>query len=151
MIAGRDWAQGPARFAAAAVLGAAGLTGIGYGMFADRPAATIQPAPALITVENPRRATPDARPELVPATKPQDQASIAPADPPASLVAVRIDINRADEATLELLPGIGPVMARRIAEDRGANGPFASLADLQRVKGIGPRTAEKLAAYVRFD
>jgi competence protein ComEA len=139
----QDWAQGPARFAAAAVLGAAGLTGIGYGLLADRPSARIEPPPALVAIEH--------TPPETKAPRPEPESSAAPATPPASTVAVRIDINRADEATLDLLPGIGPVMARRIADDRAANGPFASLTDLQRVKGIGPRTAEKLEDYVRFD
>jgi competence protein ComEA len=62
-----------------------------------------------------------------------------------------VDLNAAGAAELVALPGVGPVMAQRILEYRAAHGPFASLADLRRVKGIGPRTCERLAPLVRFD
>lgn len=51
-----------------------------------------------------------------------------------------IDVNRATSGELELLPGIGPGLAARIIEDRTARGAFGSIADLERVRGIGPRT-----------
>lgn len=60
----------------------------------------------------------------------------------------RIDLNRAHASELELLPGIGPSLARAIVEDRAANGPFASLDDLQRVDGIGPRTVVRVRPFV---
>ena len=54
-----------------------------------------------------------------------------------------IDVNTASAAELQKLHRIGPVLSQRIVEERTANGPFASLADLQRrVKGIGPKTIE---------
>jgi competence ComEA-like helix-hairpin-helix protein len=56
-----------------------------------------------------------------------------------------IDVNSASVAELQLLPGIGPTLARRIAADRAANGPFASLEDLGRVPGIGPLTVERIS------
>lgn len=49
----------------------------------------------------------------------------------------RININTADEAALDSLPGIGPALAARIVADRAANGPFGVIADLERVPGIG--------------
>ena len=48
-----------------------------------------------------------------------------------------INLNQADAGALEQLPGVGPVLAARIVEDRDANGPFASLEDLGRVSGVG--------------
>ena len=60
----------------------------------------------------------------------------------------RIDINSADEAKLDLLPGIGPALASRIVADRDEHGRFESVDDLQRVSGIGPKTVEKLQALV---
>lgn len=48
-----------------------------------------------------------------------------------------ISINQADEKKLTELPGIGPSMAKRIAEYRQEHGPFAAVEDLQKVKGIG--------------
>jgi competence protein ComEA len=57
----------------------------------------------------------------------------------------RLDLNRATTEELELLPRIGPTLARRIVEDRAERGPFRSVEDLGRVRGIGPRTLEELA------
>ncbi|SJM59246.1 Helix-hairpin-helix DNA-binding, class 1 [Actinomycetales bacterium JB111] len=49
-----------------------------------------------------------------------------------------IDINSADATTLQQLPGIGPALADRIIARREEVGPFASVADLEEVSGIGP-------------
>lgn len=54
-----------------------------------------------------------------------------------------VDLNRADVAELQRLPGIGPALAGRIVEAR-ADRPFASLEDLERVAGIGPATVARL-------
>jgi competence protein ComEA len=67
---------------------------------------------------------------------------------PSSLQATSasISINAADATQLDALPGIGPVTAARIVEDRAANGPFGSIDDLDRVPGIGSATIEELRA-----
>lgn len=49
----------------------------------------------------------------------------------------RIHINDADAAALELLPGVGPVLAARILAHRTEHGPFQSVEDLLDVPGIG--------------
>lgn len=49
----------------------------------------------------------------------------------------RIAINHADATTLELLPGVGPVIAARIIAHRQAKGPFQTVEDLLDVSGIG--------------
>jgi len=59
------------------------------------------------------------------------------------------DINTADWTELMQLPEIGETMARRIVESRQQQGPFKSREDLQRVRGIGPRTMEKIRPYLR--
>jgi len=51
----------------------------------------------------------------------------------------KVDINLADSAALQELPGIGPAMALRIIEYREANGPFKRIEDLMEVKGIGEK------------
>lgn len=56
-----------------------------------------------------------------------------------------ININIADAGQLDSLPGIGPVLAQRIVSHREAHGPFGSIADLERVSGIGPAAVEKLS------
>ncbi len=55
-----------------------------------------------------------------------------------------VDLNTADAAALDTLPGIGPSTAQKIIAEREANGPFASLEDLTRVSGIGPKKLEQL-------
>ena len=62
-----------------------------------------------------------------------------------------IAVNRAGARALERLPGVGPVLAARIVAERDANGPFRDAADLRRVRGIGVKTAERLAPHLRFD
>jgi competence protein ComEA len=62
-------------------------------------------------------------------------------DPSSSSTQVRI--NQATAKELELLPGIGPVLAATIIEHREANGPFQTAEDMLQVVGIGPA---KLAA-----
>lgn len=52
----------------------------------------------------------------------------------------RVDLNRADAAMLETLPGVGPVLAARIVAHRDANGPFGEASQLRSVSGIGEAT-----------
>lgn len=59
-----------------------------------------------------------------------------------------IDINRADAAALDALPGVGPALAARIVAHREANGPFAGVEALVDVAGIGPKTLERMRAMV---
>ncbi len=59
-----------------------------------------------------------------------------------------INVNRANEAELEALPGVGAVIAERIVQERLQGGPFASPDDLTRVKGIGSKSLESLRSRV---
>lgn len=61
----------------------------------------------------------------------------------------RIDVNRAPEAELDRLPGVGPGTARALVEARDTL-PFSSLDDLLRVRGIGPRTLDRLAPHLEM-
>jgi competence protein ComEA len=63
------------------------------------------------------------------------------------LVGLPIDPNRADAATLETLPGIGPTRALAILATR-ERGPFRRVEELTRVPGIGPRTLAGLAGWI---
>ncbi len=62
-----------------------------------------------------------------------------------------IDLNRASAGQLTRLPGIGPKIARRIVDDRNQRGPFKSVDDLTRVKGIGKKTVKKLGPKITVD
>jgi competence protein ComEA len=59
-----------------------------------------------------------------------------------------VNLNSADQALLETLPGVGPVTASAIMEFREQNGPFASVDDLLDVSGIGEKTLEQLRPFV---
>ena len=54
-----------------------------------------------------------------------------------------VNINTADEKSLEELPGIGPALAKRILEHR-AQKPFATVDELKNVPGIGDKKFEQL-------
>ena len=72
--------------------------------------------------------------------------SVAGVSSPARSTDGRIDLNHADLAALDRLPGIGPVLAQRIIDHRRAHGPFASVQALEAVPGIGSATVDELAA-----
>lgn len=63
----------------------------------------------------------------------------------------KVDINTADRAALESLPGIGPTLAQRIVDYRQANGPFARIEDVMEVSGIGTGTFEGLRDLITTD
>ena len=78
-----------------------------------------------------------------PAAKPTatvNAGKVQSGDPP-------VNVNAADLPTLQRLPGVGPALAARIVEARGAK-PFATADDLRRVRGIGAKTLESLRPYV---
>ena len=62
-----------------------------------------------------------------------------------------VAINTAVAAEFRLLPGIGAVLAERIEQNRVTHGRFASVDDLTRVSGIGPKTIERIRPFVRCD
>jgi len=94
---------------------------------------------------------------------PPDSVSAAPVVPPRSRVhrpsaprAVPGDfradplrfLSSAPPDSLVLLPGIGPVLAARIADARTGKSPYTTWNDLLAVKGIGPKTVERLRSLV---
>ena len=70
---------------------------------------------------------------------------------PTSQTPRHTDVDRATVEELERLPGVGPLLAHRIAEERARNGTFGGLEALdERVKGVGPALAKRLAPHVTF-
>lgn len=63
----------------------------------------------------------------------------------------KIDINQASAKELEALPGIGPVLARLIIEERNRVGRFSSVEDLLRVKGIGKKKLAKIKDKIKIE
>ncbi len=66
-------------------------------------------------------------------------------------VRLQVRVNSAMAAELASVPGIGPVMAQRIVEDRRRHGAYLTLTDLGRVKGVNVKVLEKFKGLVRFD
>ena len=61
---------------------------------------------------------------------------------------VSVNINAADVEDLKTLPGIGDVLAQRIVDYRNLHGGFASVEELEDIKGIGEKTLVKVAPCV---
>jgi competence ComEA-like helix-hairpin-helix protein len=61
-----------------------------------------------------------------------------------------VNVNRATATEMQAIPGIGPVLARRIVEYRSRYGAFRTSADLRAVSGIGPVLLERLLPHIRF-
>jgi len=76
--------------------------------------------------------------------RPEDPCS-DPSRPPVW----RVDLNEAGPGEFEVLPGIGPALARRIVQERERTGRFADADALDRVPGIGPATIERIRPFVR--
>ncbi|WP_431929579.1 helix-hairpin-helix domain-containing protein [Nonomuraea jabiensis] len=60
-----------------------------------------------------------------------------------------LDLNSATTDQLEQLPGVGEVLAARIAEFRDTHGGFTAVEQLREVNGIGPRKYDELKPKVR--
>jgi len=74
-----------------------------------------------------------------------------------SELVTKIDPNEASAAELGVLPGIGEALASRIVELRahrrgveGADRAFQCIEDLRAVRGIGPKSIEKLRPFLSF-
>jgi len=75
--------------------------------------------------------------------------STQPGAPDTPAGAGPIDLNTADVAMLDALPGVGPSRARAIIGYREAHGPFHAVQELARVPGIGPAALARLQERVR--
>ena len=61
-----------------------------------------------------------------------------------------ININEADSERLQILPGIGPVLAQNIISFRDSAGHFNCADDLLKVKGIGRKKLSKITERIEF-
>ena len=100
---------------------------------------TLPPETTLPTVPS---TEPPVRSEPVKQTEPKKSS-----DSSEKKVTFPVNINTASKKELDALPGIGEVLAQRIIDYRSANGPFSTVDELTKVKGIGAKTLEKLKPY----
>jgi competence protein ComEA len=78
----------------------------------------------------------------------QSQVEIPSPKESVSPVMELIDINSATAKEFERLPGIGPQIAGRIVAYREKNGAFKRVDDITKVRGIGPKTLERLRSHL---
>ncbi len=70
--------------------------------------------------------------------------------PPRTVLTSPLPVNTCSLDSLTLLPGVGPVLAARIAEARQSGVLFCNADDLRRVKGIGPTLSARLDSLVLY-
>jgi competence ComEA-like helix-hairpin-helix protein len=125
------------------------LIGAGHDLwccFGARPAAGPVSFPPPASSAGPETLPADTVPAAAPAGPSPGAGRSAPR---AGKARAPVDLNRAGVPELESLPGIGPTLAGRIAEQRRRYGPFRELEDLLAVRGVGPRLLERLRPWAR--
>ena len=88
-----------------------------------------------------RSAAPDSTPRGAEKTLPMDRVGY---------VGGRLDLDVATAAQIDSLPGVTPLMAKRIVLDRMQRGPFLNLDGLKRVTGAGPHFIQQIDSLVMF-
>ena len=63
-------------------------------------------------------------------------------------ITFQLDVNKAAWPELTQLPHVGETLARRIVRYRDRHGHFSTLHDLERVKGIGPKTTAQIRPFL---
>ncbi|HEX8435537.1 Tex family protein [Archangium sp.] len=63
--------------------------------------------------------------------------------------AVGVDVNTASPQLLEHVSGIGPTLAKKIVSHRAAKGRFTTRREILKVSGLGPKTFEQAAGFLR--
>jgi len=65
-------------------------------------------------------------------------------------VGTRLDLDVASAAQIDSLPGVTPLMAKRIVTDRMARGPFMTSDGLRRVIGVGNGFLKRIDTLITF-
>ncbi len=112
----------------------------------DRAPETPRPTVDELPLAEPARR--GGRAQSGPSTTTPVSSTKAPAASKRALPVHPVDVNRASEEELRLLPGIGAVLASRIVEARERDGPFASVDDLRRVRGLGRAKLDRIATAI---
>ena len=116
----------------------------------NEPAPRLESVPRASRARAPRVPRTDTIPPAVrrPPSNPPSVVRRPPSAPKWQQPPVDLDIATLEEVAA--VPQIGPALARRIVTDRIDNGPFGSIAGLQRVPGITAAFARRLEPFVTF-
>lgn len=63
---------------------------------------------------------------------------------------VGVDVNTASKSLLEHVAGFGPKLAKSLVDTRHEKGPFRSRKEIQKVPGLGPKTYQQAAGFLRI-
>ncbi|MGL5406381.1 MAG: ComEA family DNA-binding protein [Propionibacteriaceae bacterium] len=75
-------------------------------------------------------------------------SAVSEANEKATAADKKINLNKATQAQLEELPGVGPVMAGKIISWRKQHGKFSRIDELQEVDGVGPKIFAQISGQV---
>ncbi|MGE0822001.1 MAG: ComEA family DNA-binding protein [Candidatus Binatia bacterium] len=89
--------------------------------------------------------------QALPATSPVPVTSPSTAPTEAKPIAAKININTADETTLMSVKGIGKSKAKAIIAHRDQHGPFKTVAELTKVKGIKEKSLKKFQDQITVE
>jgi len=96
-----------------------------------------------------KKTHPQFAPELMVERKKTDP--LPQTESPSGEAQEKIDLNKATSFELQLLPGVGPQLSRRIIEYREANGKFHQIEELMQISGIGLKTFKQIKDYITVE
>lgn len=155
-LSGSVWAKIVAKCAGVAV-GMLALAALGASSLGERgtPVAVRSAEPRAAGVLGPARAhSGETRSSAAPSAAPDGTGGGPPREASSGALTAdgKVILNRADEAALCRLPGVGQKRAQAILALREKlGGRFKNLSQLLRVKGIGPKALAKLTPHLVLD
>jgi len=121
----------------------------------DRTTSVTDHAPAVTdgqasgTIASPSAGPARERRRVPSSSEPRSRPAKLTAPPAEATPPGPLDLNEAGVDDLTRLPGVGPGLAQRIVAARDADGRFASVDDLRRVRGLGRVRRERLRSLVK--